>query len=134
MSKGAYILLINLPTDCLIKSKASSWQLSRGFYAYVGSAMNNLEKRVERHLRKDKKKHWHIDYLLEKADIFLVLMIPSSHRIEEMLSHHLEKFFKPIKNFGSTDIDTTGNLFFIPSPEQLLNIIQSFIRNFVLSE
>ena len=31
----------------------------KGFYAYVGSAMNNLEKRVQRHLRK-KKNFYHL--------------------------------------------------------------------------
>ena len=30
----------------------------------VQNAMNSLESRVKRHLSDNKKKHWHIDYLL----------------------------------------------------------------------
>lgn len=39
-------------------------EFDKGIYAYVGSAQNNLEKRIARHLSKKKKKFRHIDYLL----------------------------------------------------------------------
>lgn len=35
-----------------------------GRYVYTGSAKRNLEARVRRHLSRDKRLHWHIDYLL----------------------------------------------------------------------
>jgi Uri superfamily endonuclease len=35
-----------------------------GHYIYTGSAKCNMEARIARHLRKDKKLKWHIDYLL----------------------------------------------------------------------
>jgi Uri superfamily endonuclease len=35
-----------------------------GHYVYTGSAKRNIETRIARHLRKDKKLKWHIDYLL----------------------------------------------------------------------
>jgi Uri superfamily endonuclease len=35
-----------------------------GSYIYTGSARRNPEARVARHLRREKKLHWHIDYLL----------------------------------------------------------------------
>lgn len=35
-----------------------------GRYIYTGSAKRNLEARIARHLRRDKRLHWHIDYLL----------------------------------------------------------------------
>jgi Uri superfamily endonuclease len=35
-----------------------------GRYIYTGSAKRNLDARVARHLRRDKRLHWHIDYLL----------------------------------------------------------------------
>ena len=37
--------------------------LPSGTYIYTGSARRNLEKRLERHCRKEKTKRWHIDYL-----------------------------------------------------------------------
>jgi len=38
-------------------------------YIYVGSAQSGIEKRIKRHLKKRKKKFWHIDYLLTNRDI-----------------------------------------------------------------
>jgi len=35
-----------------------------GHYVYTGSAKRNIEARIARHLRQDKKLKWHIDYLL----------------------------------------------------------------------
>jgi Uri superfamily endonuclease len=35
-----------------------------GCYVYTGSARRNLEQRIARHLRCEKRLRWHIDYLL----------------------------------------------------------------------
>jgi Uri superfamily endonuclease len=35
-----------------------------GFYVYTGSARKNFEARVSRHQALEKKRRWHIDYLL----------------------------------------------------------------------
>lgn len=35
-----------------------------GRYVYTGSAKRNIEARIARHLRSEKKLKWHIDYLL----------------------------------------------------------------------
>ncbi len=125
MSKGTYVLLVHLPQDCLIKSKAKSWALSKGLYAYVGSAMNNLEKRVERHLRKNKKMHWHVDYLLNEAKVLMVIEIPSNERLEEKVAWHFEKFFEPVKGFGASDTKSKGNLFRVPDKQQLIKVIDA---------
>ena len=37
----------------------------KGDYVYIGSAKGCLRSRLKRHLRKEKKTYWHIDYLLE---------------------------------------------------------------------
>jgi Uri superfamily endonuclease len=38
--------------------------LEPGWYLYVGSARRHLAARLRRHLRVEKKRRWHIDYLL----------------------------------------------------------------------
>ncbi|MBS7654282.1 GIY-YIG nuclease family protein, partial [Candidatus Bathyarchaeota archaeon] len=64
--KGVYILLILVDGDIAINiGSLGKIFFEGGFYAYVGSAQNSLEKRVARHFKKGKKKFWHIDYLLE---------------------------------------------------------------------
>jgi len=49
--------------------KKGTFEFPRGYYIYTGSAKNGLEKRLKRHIRKDKKLFWHIDYLLEYGEI-----------------------------------------------------------------
>ena len=48
-----------------------------GDYIYIGSAKGCLETRLQRHLRKEKRIFWHIDYLLEnqKAKILQIWTI-----------------------------------------------------------
>ena len=66
--KGSYVLLIELKENTNIKvGKLGKVFFKKGFYAYVGSALNGIEQRIQRHMRKDKKTHWHIDYLLKHA-------------------------------------------------------------------
>ena len=63
--KGIYCLLIDVKRDSLIGvGSLGKLFFRKGSYVYVGSALNNLQKRIARHCRKEKKKHWHIDYLL----------------------------------------------------------------------
>jgi Uri superfamily endonuclease len=41
--------------------------LTPGCYLYVGVARRGLDARLRRHLRTEKKRRWHIDYLLNGA-------------------------------------------------------------------
>ncbi len=46
--KGSYLLLIKLNDDRYIKyGIRKNCFFKKGFYIYVGSALNNLEKRME---------------------------------------------------------------------------------------
>jgi Uri superfamily endonuclease len=52
---GTYVLVINVDRPHTIKiGKLGYLKLLEGYYAYVGSELNNLGKRVERHLRLEK--------------------------------------------------------------------------------
>ncbi len=42
-----------------------------GRYLYTGSARRNLQARIARHLRHEKRLHWHIDYLLAHPAVTL---------------------------------------------------------------
>ena len=76
-----------------------------GNYIYVGSAPT--EKRVARHLRKDKKLHWHIDYFLENANIEKIYIVEGEE------CEFVEKIKLPfIDGFGSSDCTCPSHLFF----------------------
>ncbi|AIZ56488.1 hypothetical protein Mpt1_c06010 [Candidatus Methanoplasma termitum] len=61
--KGTYILIFDLPEIRIEVGALGLIELSEGSYCYVGSAMNGLDQRLERHMSKKKKVRWHIDYL-----------------------------------------------------------------------
>lgn len=112
--KGTYLLLIELGEETKMKIGAlGRIEFKKGKYAYIGSALNNLEKRIKRHLRKKKKKHWHIDYFLDNknAKIKRVYFIPSSKRMECKLARKIAKIGKGIKGFGCSDCDCKSHLF-----------------------
>jgi Uri superfamily endonuclease len=102
--KGNYILLLELAeSQTITVGKAGTTGFSRGYYAYVGSAMNGLEGRVKRHLRKEKKRHWHIDYLLDKAVVRDVITCPAERKIECDVTRILERLYSPVPGFGASD-------------------------------
>ena len=45
---------------------------------YVGSAKANLTKRIERHKRKRKKMHWHLDYFRGHCEMIAAVPIRTS--------------------------------------------------------
>ncbi|MBP1910822.1 GIY-YIG nuclease family protein [Thermococcus stetteri] len=119
--KGSYFLVIFLKADKVIQTKAREFPLRAGYYVYVGSAMNSLEKRVERHFREDKRLHWHIDYLLKEARLLRAYLIPSEERLEEKLSIEVLKFGEPVEGFGAGDVRVSTNLYrFEEEPDKVL--------------
>ncbi|MGB3477527.1 MAG: GIY-YIG nuclease family protein [bacterium] len=105
-----YLLQIYLGKPKTIKiGKLGRFYFKRGNYVYAGSAKTNMAKRVARHLRKKKKKFWHIDYLLQYAEVKKVLM---SNLSEEKLASLLSKKLAiPVKGFGSSDKKNKSHLF-----------------------
>jgi len=96
--KGAYILLIRLDSGGRIRiGKMGPVYFPKGYYAYVGSAMNGLPQRIMRHLKGEKKMHWHIDYLLRKGRIVEIYCFQSGQKEECVIaSRYGKRFF-----FGS---------------------------------
>ena len=88
-------------------------KFDKGYYCYVGSALNNLEKRILRHLRKRKKLRWHIDYLLSCRDVVVkrILYKENKKREECEIAKKIRKISKPIPNFGCSDCSCESHLF-----------------------
>ncbi len=84
----------------------------RGYYAYVGSAMGGFKSRLNRHLKSNKKPHWHIDYLLEKASISSIILCETNNRVECTIAQALSSQFDSIPGFGSSDCKCRSHLFF----------------------
>ena len=64
-----YQLVICLRRDvCVEVGKLGVLKLPKGRYVYTGSAKRNLASRIARHLAREKRLHWHIDYLLARPE------------------------------------------------------------------
>jgi Uri superfamily endonuclease len=122
--RGSYLLLLRLDQKVSIKH----WTLEAGIYVYVGSAMGDLSARVARHLRKNKRKHWHIDYLLEHAKVLSVVMLPSERRLEEEISSALSKKFDGPEGFGSSDLKVKTNLYKLNDLNEFFKIVEEMVQ------
>ncbi len=111
--KGSYTLLIQLTEEQAITTGSlKAIYFPRGYYAYVGSAMGGFKSRLNRHLKSNKKPHWHIDYLLEKASIVDIILCETNDRMECIIAQALNGQFDSIPGFGSSDCKCRSHLFF----------------------
>lgn len=123
--KGTYILILEVPNDIKIPiGRLGKIKFQKGFYAYIGSALSSLEERIKRHLRKDKRIYWHIDYLLKKAKIKKIICMKSDKREECKIARKLENNFHSVKNFGSSDCSCRSHLFFSPNLKKLNECVE----------
>ena len=72
-----------------------------GIYVYTGSAKKNINSRIRRHLKKEKKKHWHIDYLTSHPAIIIIEVKRSETEECELNRQSKGKISHP--GFGATD-------------------------------
>jgi len=116
--KGIYTLIIQLDVAIQIRIGAlGNMSFPAGMYAYVGSAQNNLELRVRRHLRKEKKLFWHIDYLLadKAAKVTQVYYVFGDKDCECHIASLIAKKAMAIPGFGCSDCNCSSHLFYAES-------------------
>ncbi|MDY6953202.1 MAG: DNA/RNA nuclease SfsA [Thermodesulfobacteriota bacterium] len=130
--RGSYLLLLRLEKKrTIMVGQLKKLQFSKGYYIYVGSAMGNLSARMARHRRKDKSRHWHIDYLTEKAEGVTPIPVRSSQRLECDMAKALSAIMESgPAGFGSSDCKCPTHLFWSPEnplhTETFHRMLQSF--------
>jgi sugar fermentation stimulation protein A len=130
--QGSYLLLLTLPSDIVVSvGSLGRIHFPAGYYLYVGSAKRNLAKRLERHLRKRKNFHWHIDYLRDVASSCLALPFRTQDDLEHDLAAALDRISDwSIPKFGAADCSCPSHLFGmatspLPRPD-FLKLLQYF--------
>ncbi len=110
VNRGVYILEIFAEYDFTIKSQTfGKVKLSKGYYYYVGSAQKNLRSRIQRHLKKEKIVHWHIDLITTAPEtritkICVLPFAPKSVECETVQKMLKFKFaVNSIPHFGNSD-------------------------------
>lgn len=128
-AKGSYILLAELASrkDIFI-GRLGSVSFPQASYAYVGSAMNGFRARLVRHLREEKKLHWHIDYFLKEAEIKEIILCQAEERIECSLAQALAGEFQLIPGFGSSDCKCQSHLYFARGKDRLKAMVVEGVK------
>lgn len=106
--RGVYVLLMKSLIEFELNiGMLGKQQIPKGYLIYVGSGLNGLLNRIERHFKRNKKLKWHIDFLTVDPHIivFNAIYAETNRKMECDVS---EKIFKSrftpiIRRFGSTD-------------------------------
>jgi len=99
----------------------------KGNYIYIGSAKGCLDVRLRRHLKKDKKTYWHIDYFLkdERTQISQVWIISGSVECEMANTFNRSSVGEIVKKgFGSSDCKCVTHLFYIKDKEKIEKLLK----------
>jgi sugar fermentation stimulation protein A len=114
LESGIYIAVFYMPVGRTIQiGRLGKYHFHQGIYFYTGSAQRNLSARLERHNRKKKPLHWHIDYLSAKAEMLGAITIPGQRKHECKIAEELGKISElAVPGFGASDCRCTGHLFY----------------------
>ncbi|MBP8974534.1 MAG: GIY-YIG nuclease family protein [Anaerolineae bacterium] len=113
---GTYALVLRLDRSVvLVAGRLAPATLRPGLFVYVGSARGpgGLRGRVSRHLRANKRAHWHIDALTALAPVTRVWMVESAERRECLWAGALRALpdvTVPIAGFGASDCTCDAHL------------------------
>jgi Uri superfamily endonuclease len=123
--KGIYVLIIKNTTPTSLKIGAlGKITFPANMYAYIGSAQNNIESRIKRHIRKEKQLFWHIDYLLADTNAKIVQIyysLTDDKTYECKTAHLIAKHSNPIPKFGCSDCKCKSHLFYSDNFDFLKN-------------
>lgn len=116
--KGSYLLVFyNDQSFKKIIGALGEREFKKGYYVYVGSAMQALDKRINRHLRKNKKIRWHLDHI--SPDLMKPVKtypIRRQDRIEEALARGLLDICDSyVMDFGASDSGLPSHFFYFSS-------------------
>lgn len=129
---GVYLFLLHMNSDSeLLIGTTLKHTFKKGYYLYVGSAKKALSKRIERHKRTRKNKHWHIDYLREMSSVVQAWPIRIDADIECSLAREIRTICDDeVTHFGSSDCACASHLFyFSQNPTNRLDFQQIVLEN-----
>jgi len=139
-ASGIYTLLLFVSEEVtLTVGRLGKQRFPRGYYFYTGSALgkgaSSLKHRISRHLRKEKRKFWHIDYLLadENVSVEAVIATETNKKMECNLNSHIkgiEGAEVPVNGFGASDCrkNCGSHLLYFPEIENADCLVQKLVR------
>jgi len=118
---GTYALVLESRTETAVQvGRCGTLLVQPGFFVYVGSALGpgGLCARLNHHLRRAVRPHWHIDYLRREAMLAAVWYRCGRLRREHVWARFLKSMTDssvPLPGFGSSDCKCASHLFYFPT-------------------
>ncbi len=137
---GIYTLILFLPKQIDLNiGKLGKKRFLMGYYTYTGSALGKgatgLRHRIARHLRKKKRKFWHIDYLLanENISVEAIIIAETNEDMECALNSNIKKMRGAkiqVNGFGASDCRKTceSHLLYFPEVKKADFLVQKLFR------
>ncbi len=119
---GTYALIFRSDSQKDVQiGKRGTLAIVPGVYVYVGSAFGpgGLRSRVGRHLVKNKKRRWHIDYFRSEIEPVETWFTYHPQKQEHQWASTLASMRTasiPLPGFGSSDCDCPSHLFHFKRP------------------
>jgi Uri superfamily endonuclease len=127
-STGSYALVLRLPSGRNIQvGKLGLFEFPRGHYIYFGSALGGLDARVGRHLSREKKLHWHADYLSAETPWEYAWQLAGGKLWECVWAASAaarDGVVSPIPGFGSSDRHCPSYLVRVDSAKEVLDLLR----------
>jgi sugar fermentation stimulation protein A len=140
--RGVYLLVVERHEECVRRVGAlGELRLPAGYYVYIGSAMRGLRARVERHKRRRKSVHWHIDSITVDADRVRALPIYTGNDLECALATRIRNVAtksggEAVTGFGCSDCRCESHLVRLPADpmrnEGFVNALLDFRHDYAL--
>ncbi len=127
--KGSYALVLRLPSRRkILVGKLGLVEFPRGHYIYFGSALGGLKARVDRHLGREKKLHWHADYLSAEVPWEYAWQLADGQRWEcvwAAAAAVTDGVASPVPGFGSSDCRCPSHLVRVNNAKQVRELLRS---------
>ncbi len=120
--RGTYVLVLEL-THRRVMNVGSLGRIrfAGGYYAYTGSARRGMRARVVRHLAREKRKKWHVDWLTTQPDVLPIAIASTRQtglecKIAAVLSSGADML---VKGFGCSDCECVSHLCYFSDSDAL---------------
>lgn len=140
-TSGVYTLILHVQKEATLTiGRLGTHKFPRGYYSYTGSALgkksSNLKHRISRHLRKEKRMFWHIDYLLadENVSVEAVVAAETNKDMECRLNGYMKKMKGakiPVNGFAASDCrkNCGSHLLYFPDTENPDCLAQKLVKH-----
>jgi Uri superfamily endonuclease len=125
---GSYLLLVRLRAGAAFAAgRLPLRRYPAGWYLYAGSALGGLKPRLNRYLDPARKRHWHIDYLLDHGRAVAAWVVTGRERLECRLAAALGGSLDLVPRFGSSDCRCPGHLCYAPRRDAVLAAVRRLV-------